>query len=78
MAKAELNRKNKRQKEGIQALKDRGQWNTYGRPRKMDLDAFKREYDRVLNKEIGSLELMRELKLSKNTYFRYIKQLKDK
>ena len=78
MAKAELNRKNKRQKEGIQALKDRGQWDTYGRPRKMDLAAFKRQYDRVLNGEIGSLELMRELNLSKNTYFRYIKQLKDK
>lgn len=78
MAKAELKRKIKRQKEGIQALKDRGQWNTYGRPRKMDLETFKSQYNRVLNGEIGSLELMRELKLSKNTYFRYIKQLKNK
>lgn len=78
MAKAELKRKNKRQKEGIQALKDKGEWDRYGRPRKMDLEAFRSQYDRVLNKEIGSLELMRELELSKNTYFRYIKELKNK
>lgn len=76
MAKAELKRKNKRQKEGIQALKDKGEWDRYGRPRKMDLEAFRSQYERVLNKEIGTLELMRELKLSKNTYFRYIKELK--
>ena len=33
-------------------------------------------FGRVINKEIGSLALMRELGLTKDTYFRYIREYK--
>jgi len=34
MSQAEIEKKEKRQREGIQAMKDRGEWDKYGRPRK--------------------------------------------
>lgn len=42
MAQAELEKKEKRQAEGIQAMKDRGEWDKYGRPRVISLERFKR------------------------------------
>lgn len=75
-AQTELELKEKRQKEGIAAMKERGEWERYGRPRKMTKEAFAKEYIRVIAGEIKSLELMRELKLSKNTYFRYVQEYK--
>lgn len=45
-----------------------------GRPRVMSYDSFKREYQRVLNKELTSTELMKKLALSKATYYRYREQ----
>ena len=53
-AQAELEKKEKRQKEGIAAKKARGEWNDYGRPRALDFDKFSIEYKRVLN---GNIEL---------------------
>lgn len=76
MARTELQRKKKRQREGINAKKARGEWDDYGRPRKMSKEQFAREYERVINKEIGSLALMRELGLTKDTYFRYVREYK--
>ena len=76
MARTELNRKKKRQKEGIEEMKKRGEWEKYGRPRIMKKEDFAEEYQKVENKEIGSLELMRKLGLSKDTYFRYVREYK--
>ena len=76
MSRTELQRKKKRQREGIEAKKARGEWNDYGRPRKMSKKQFAREYERVLNRELGSLALMRELGLTKDTYFRYVREYK--
>lgn len=75
-AQSEYERRNKRQREGIQAMKDRGEWNRYGRPRKMEIEEFSRYYKRVVDGEIGSLALMRELGLTKDTYFRYVREYK--
>lgn len=75
-AKTELSRKQKRQKEGIEAMKARGEWENYGRPRKMSKQAFAEQYQRVLNGEIGSLALKRELGLHSDTYFRYVREYK--
>ena len=41
MAQAEIEKKEKRQAEGIQAMKERGEWYKYGRPRKLTLEKFK-------------------------------------
>lgn len=40
MAEAEIEKKEKRQREGIQAKKDRGEWDDYSRPRSMSLDVL--------------------------------------
>lgn len=76
MAQTELNRKKKRQMEGIAAMKLRGEWEKYGRPRIMTKEEFAHYYEKVVNGEIGSLALMRKLELKKDTYFRYVKEYK--
>ena len=76
MARTELDRRKKRQREGIEAKKERGDWENYGRPRKMSRSDFEKEYQRVVKGEIGSLALMRELKLNRDTYFRYGREYK--
>jgi len=78
MARTELERRSKRQREGIEAMKERGEWERYGRPRKMSKEEFALQYMRVERKEIGSLALMRELGLQKDTYFRYVREYKRK
>ena len=75
-AQTELELKAKRQKEGIAAKKARGEWGDYGRPRKMSKEAFAEAYQRVIKNEIGSLALMRELGLNRDTYFRYVREYK--
>lgn len=74
MARTELQRKQKRQQEGYNALRNRGEWDKLGRPRKMSKEAFAKEYERVLSGELKTSELMRELNLNKDTYFRYVRE----
>ena len=78
LARSELERKEKRQREGLEAMKSRGDWALYGRPRRMSLEEFAEHYKRVLSGEIGTLALQRELNLHKDTYFRYIREYKKK
>lgn len=75
MAESELNKKEKRQAEGIEAKKARGEWEDYGRPRALELDTFKTEYQRVISGELKPFQLMKELGLTKATYYRYVKQV---
>lgn len=75
IAESELKKKEKRQREGIEAKKARGEWDDYGRPRALNVNDFKKEYERVLAKEIRPFELIKELGLSKATYYRYVKEL---
>lgn len=76
LARTEVKRREKRQREGIEAMKKAGRWDQYGRPRCMSKEKFAKEYQRVINKEIGSLALMRELGLLHDTYFRYVREYK--
>ena len=71
-AQAELEKKEKRQKEGIEAKKARGEWDDYGRPRKLDFDKFAKEYERVLAGSIKPVECMKLLNMPKATYYRYV------
>lgn len=77
VAENEVERKRKRCDEGRAAMKARGDWDKYGRPRVMTKEAFTMHYIRVINKEIGSLALMRELGLNRDTYFRYVREYKS-
>lgn len=75
-AQTELELKEKRQREGIEAKKARGEWDNYGRPRRMSKTEFAEQYQRVIDGQIGSLALMRELGLNRDTYFRYVREYK--
>ena len=77
MAREEMERKKRGQKEGIQAKKNRGEWNEYGRPKAMEFEEFKKAYERVVKGEIKPFALMRELGLTKPTFYRYKKQYDD-
>lgn len=74
MAQAEIEKKEKRQAEGIAEMKKRGEWERYGRPKVMDFDTFSKNYERVLRGEAKPFELINELGLTKPTYYRYKKQ----
>lgn len=77
-AQAELDKKEKRQREGIEAKKARGEWNDYGRPRALNFDKFAKEYKRVLAGDIKPVECMKLLGITKPTYYRYKKEYENK
>lgn len=76
MAQSELKRKQKRQREGYEQLKKRGEWDKVGRPRAMDFEEFKKAYRKVEKGALTTTELMRELKLNEGTYYRYQRRLR--
>ena len=76
MAQAEIEKKEKRQREGIEAMKARGEWDNYGRPSIVADENFAKEYQKVLFGEIRPFELMKKLGISKTTYYRYVKNMK--
>ena len=76
MAQAEIEKKEKRQREGIAAKKDRGEWDDYGRPVVMSEQAFREAYQEVLDGDIKPFELMKKLGMSKTTFYRYINKVK--
>ena len=75
MAQAEIEKKEKRQREGIEAKKARGEWGDYGRPRKMTFEEFSTHYRLVQEGKKKPFELMRELELSKPTFYLYKNQI---
>ena len=75
MAQAEIEKKEKRQREGIQAKKERCEWDDYGRPATMKLEDFAHEYLKVKSGELRPFELMRKLGMSKTTFYRYVSRL---
>lgn len=76
MAQAEIEKKEKRQREGIEAKKARGDWDDYGRPSAIDIEDFKIHYQRVIDGQMRPTELMKQLGISKSTYYRYIERIK--
>ena len=71
MAQAEMEKKEKRQREGIEAKKVRGEWEDYGRPRVMDIKEFEKKFAMVQCGEKRPFELMKELGMTKATFYRY-------
>ena len=76
MAQAEIEKKEKRQKEGIQAKKERGEWDDYGRPSFISVEEFAKEYQKVVDGKLRPFELMKGLGMSKATFYRYVKKVK--
>ena len=77
MAQTEIEKKEKRQKEGIEAKKVRGEWDDYGRPAVISLVMFANEYKKVESKELRPFELMHKLGMSKATFYRYVNKIKS-
>ncbi len=70
----EIERKEFRTKLGIQQMKDRGEWDRYGRPHAVTNEKFAEIFEKVLRKEIRPCDAMREMQISSPTYYRYKKQ----
>lgn len=77
-AHAEMEKRTKRQREGIEAKKARGEWSNYGRPRILTFEKFSREYKRVLKGDLNPTECMKLLGINKSAYYRYRKEYKEK
>lgn len=76
-AHAEMQKRVNRQREGIQAKRDRGEWNDYGRPRAIAYDKFSSEYQKVIAGQMRPFECMRLLGMTKPTFYRYTKKYRE-
>lgn len=70
-AQVEIEKKEKRQREGIDAKKKRGDWDDYGRPSAMDFREFVTAYTQVEEGTLKPTELRRKLAMSHSTFYRY-------
>lgn len=77
-AQAEIEKKEKRQREGIEEMKARGEWEKYGRPKVVDTETFTRAYEKVLRGELRAVDVMKILGLKKSTYYKYRKNYEVK
>lgn len=78
IADAERKKNREAQKGGIEAKKARGEWDDYGRPRKVTVEEFEEKYDEVLKGKKTEQELQQELGVSKSTFLRYKKKMNEK
>ena len=68
MAQAELEKKEKRQREGIEAKKLRGEWDDYGRPSVMKQETFDENFQSVVSGETTPTQLRKNLREAGVTY----------
>jgi len=73
MAQAEIEKKEKRQREGIKAKKDRGEWEDYGRPSIEKPDNWDAVIAQWEEKEITAVEAMKRLGLKKTSFYKLVK-----
>lgn len=74
MAQAEIEKKEKRQREGIEAKKLRGDWSNYGRPKVTKPSNWDEIIVRVNSKEITAVQAMRLLGLKKSSFYKLLKE----
>jgi DNA invertase Pin-like site-specific DNA recombinase len=71
LAQAEMEKKGKRQSEGIETKKLRGEWDDYGRPHALPFEKFAAAYMKVVSGSVSPTECRRQLGLSHTTFYRY-------
>jgi len=76
-AHAEMEKREKRQREGIETKKLRGEWDDYGRPRLLSDEEFRKAYEKVLAGKLKPFECAKELGLKISTYYKYKKRYED-
>lgn len=77
MAQAEIEKKEKRQKEGIAAKKARGEWEDYGRPKAEKPDNWHEVMMQWKNKEITAVKAMELTGMKKTTFYKLAKEYDD-
>ena len=75
IAQQEIERKEVRQREGIEAMKARGEWDKYGRPKAEIPADFEKVVARWRNKEITAVEAFEGLGMKKATFYKKVKEL---
>lgn len=78
VAEMEFEKNKKRQREGIEAMKKRGEWDRYGRPRATDPKKFEKAYRKVISREMTRYQVMEQLGISEATYYRYREEIRMK
>lgn len=73
MAEAEIQKKEKRQREGIEAKKLRGEWDGYGRPRIQKPDNWNEIIRMWKDGKITAVEAMKQTGIKKGTFYRLAK-----
>lgn len=71
LAQAEVEKKETRQRQGLEAMKARGDWDRYGRPHACSDEDFKKVYDKVRKGELTNVAAAKELGISLPTFYRY-------
>ncbi len=74
MAQAEIEKKEKRQQEGIAAKKARGEWEEYGRPRAQKPSNWDEVIAQWKNGEISAVKAMELTNLKKTTFYKLLKE----
>lgn len=74
MAQAEIEKKEKRQREGIEAKKMRGDWDNYGRPRIQKPENWENVVNRWKRKEITAVEAMRLTGIKKSSFYKLLRE----
>lgn len=74
MAQAEIEKKEKRQREGIAAKKARGEWDDYGRPRIKKPSNWDEVIGRWKAGEITAVEAMRLTGIKRSTFYKLVKE----
>ncbi len=70
----ETKKRAERQRTGLLAMKERGDWDKMGRPHACEWDRFTETFERVLQGALKPFDAIRELEISVPTYYRYKKQ----
>ena len=78
MAQAELEKKEKRQREGIEAKKLRGEWDDYGRPSVMKQETYDENFQSVISGKMTPTQLRKSLGMTHSTFYRYRKTFYEK
>ena len=75
---ASMEKKEKRQREGIEAKKLRGEWDDYGRPSVMKQETFDENFQSVVSGETTPTQLRKNLGMTHSTFYRYRKTFYEK
>lgn len=74
MAQAEIEKKEKRQREGIETKKARGEWEDYGRPKAQKPSNWEEVIAQWQNGEITAVKAMELTDTKKTTFYKLLKQ----